>query len=165
VRGAEGLVKAELYLFGTTSLDPLLDSEDRQIMSIRAELKAGGRHVPLGLGVVAPVGHIERGQRDCYGQARDIVSLAVGPAGRVIDCGYFATSTLDLILSSLERPKAGIALTATLNTHAHERPFQGNTTAQMSLLRHNACEGPWPLDPIAAGRTLVVLSGGGFGPL
>jgi hypothetical protein len=158
-------VKAEFYLFGRIALDPLTDNQDPFIGLLRAAICAGELKLPLDLGLSSPVRHIERGQRDCYDQAIETITTLVGPAARVIDCGYFASTKLDYFLSQLERPKAGIVLAATPDLRSSAQAFQSSHTAQVSVVHANACQGRWPLEPMAAGRTLVVLSGGGFGLL
>jgi hypothetical protein len=111
------------------------------------------------------VTHIERGERDCYAQALPHLGSIVGPAARVIDCGYFAGAYLTQVLSALERPTAGIVLTATPDMRQFERLLDKGLTAQISLITHCAHQARWPLETSAAGRTLLVMSSGGFGLL
>jgi hypothetical protein len=143
-------------------LPPLLESDDKQISATRGALVTGQTSLPIALGLSAPVSHIDRGQRDCLAQALPTIATLVGAAARVIDGGYFASSTLNSVLDALERPKAGIILSETPDLRGIEKVMQSASTAQISVHHHNACAGPWPLEAMATGRTLLVLSGGGF---
>jgi hypothetical protein len=146
-------------------LDQLIENSDQRVSAIRAALLDGKLMLPLDLGVTGPANHIERGERDCYAQALHHIANAMGPAARTIECGYFAGSTLLQVLTALERPTAGIMLTATPDMRQYERLLQNELTAQISLVAHHACQAQWPLEVTAAGRTLVVVAGGGFGLL
>lgn len=148
-----------------TSLAPLIDSDDHFVRTCRDALLSGDYRVPLFLGLTNPVSHIERGQRDCYARALPAIAKSVGPAARVIDCGYFAGNNIGLILQALERPKAGIVLTATSDVRANDVSLRASLTAEVSLHPQNAYEAAWDLEVMAAGRTLVCVSGGGFGML
>jgi hypothetical protein len=147
------------------TLDDLIENTFQRVNDCRALLMSGQFHVPLDLGLSGPVNHVERGERDCFAQALGHVAQAVGPAARLIDCGYFAGSSLAHVLATLERPKAGIVLTATPDMRHQERALQANLTAEISVINHNACQAGWPLEATAAGHTLVVIGGGGFGLL
>jgi hypothetical protein len=165
VRAAVVLVKAEVCKFGMGALDQLIEHGDQRVSAYRASLLDGELFLPIDLGISSPASHIERGERDCFGQALVHIANAVGPAARLIDCGYFAAMVMPQVLAALERPKAGIVLTATPDMRHYDRVEQNNLTAEISLVRHHACAAQWPLERAAAGRTLVVLSGGGFGLL
>jgi hypothetical protein len=146
-------------------LDQLIENNNPRVSACRAALLDGKMVLPLDLGITAPASHIDRGERDCFGQALLHIANAVGPAARVIECGYFAGSSLSQVLTALERPTAGILLSATPDMRQFEKLLQHDLTAQITLVTYNACEAKWPLEPTAAGRTLVVMAGGGFGLL
>jgi hypothetical protein len=147
-------------------LDDIIDTLSRRIAALRDTLKQGSTTLPFDLGLSGPAPHIERAERECFAVALSHVAQAVGPAGRILECGYFAGSNLPLFLSSLERPKAGIVMAATPDMRQYERTVQSSTTAEISIISHDACQPAWPLEAIAAaGRTLGVVSGGAFGML
>lgn len=148
-----------------TALDELIESTYQRVNDCRAALLSGQHNLPLDLGLTGSAAHIDRGERDCFAQGLAHVAKAVGPAARLIDCGYFAGTNLRLVLSALERPKAGIVLTATPDMRQHERALQTSLTAEISVINHNACQSDWPLETTAAGHTLVVMTGGAFGLL
>jgi hypothetical protein len=148
-----------------TILDDLIENAYQRVNDCRVLLLSGQYALPLDLGLSGPASHMDRGERDCFAQALHHIAQAVGPAARLIDGGYFAGSSLSTILAALERPKAGIVLTATPDMRQHERTLQANLTAQISVINHNACQADWPLEATAAGHTLVVMCGGAFGLL
>lgn len=119
--------------------------------------------MPIELGLLGPVAHIERSERECYGAAFDEIIAIVGPAARLIDCGPFAGLLTAYVLNQLERPKAGIMMTPNLDPRLFGRLKDSVTTAQVTHIHHQAHDPDWPLETVGAGKTLVMMTGGSFG--
>jgi hypothetical protein len=134
-----------------------------RIPDCRSALIAGDLRVPVEIGLTARANHIERSERDCLGTALPAIAQHLGPAVRVIDGGPFAGHLIPSLLSALERPKAAIVLTSSLDPRAFERLKQSETTAQITQVAHDIDQAGWPLESMGAGKTLLVISGGGFG--
>lgn len=134
-----------------------------RIPACRSSLIAGDLRVPIEIGLTARATHFERSERDCFSAALPTIAQHLGPAVRVIDSGLFAGLHMATLLGPLERPKAGIILSTHVDQRLFERLQQGDTTAQITCVSHDITTANWPLDAMAAGRTLVVISGGGFG--
>jgi hypothetical protein len=139
------------------------DITDTLVNSCRLSLLSGSTNVPLTLGTTARAVHVERGERDCMGAALPSLIGYIGAAARVIECGVFAGHLMTQILGTLERPKAGVILTSALDRRQFGRLSDAETTAEISHVDHDASRGSWPLELIGAGKTLVVVGGGGFG--
>ncbi len=113
----------------------------------------------------ARIAHLERGEKECFGLASATLSDAVGPAARVVDCGQFSGHWLTNALDMLERPKAGVTLATVVDLRLVERLRDHASTAQISHLAHDVTASPWPLETMAVGKTLAIMSGGAFGAL
>lgn len=133
------------------------------IPDCRSDLVNGSLRVPLALGLTARVAHVERGERECFGAALEDIAPILGPAARVIECGPFAGLMMGQILSALERPKAGVVMTSAFEPRQLARLQESVTTAQITHIEHDAHMPSWPLEAIGAGKTLVLVGGGGFG--
>jgi hypothetical protein len=139
------------------------DKVDSLLNACRSSLVNGGTSVPITLGTPSRAAHVERGERDCVSAALPSLAGYVGAAARVIECGLFAGHLMAQILGSLERPKAGVILTSALDQRQFGRLGDTETTAEISHVDYDAKLGSWPLELIGAGKTLVVVGGGGFG--
>jgi Histidine-specific methyltransferase, SAM-dependent len=140
-----------------------VDTTNTTIPDCRSALMAGSKAVPVELGLLGPITHIERGERECYGAAFGEIAAFVGPAARVIDCGPFAGLLTGQMLSQLERPKAGIMMTSNLDARLFARLGESTSTAQVTHIHHHAHSPNWPLETIGAGKTLVMMTGGSYG--
>jgi hypothetical protein len=136
---------------------------DTAVFERRSSLIAGNTYVPLALGLSARAPHMERGERDCLNTALPTLAGYVKSAARVIEIGPFAGQLMAQLLGALERPKAGVVMTASLDPRQFARLGEAVTTAQVSHINHDAMQHQWPLEAIGAGRTLVFMGGGGFG--
>jgi Histidine-specific methyltransferase, SAM-dependent len=142
--------------------DPV-DTLSTTIPDCRSALLAGRFDVPIHLGLTGRASHVERGERECFGAAIVDISTALGPAARVIEIGPFAGLAMGSILNELERPKAAVVMTDSLDTRLFARLQETVSTAEITYIPHDASAPSWPLNVIGAGRTLVLLAGGGFG--
>ena len=146
-------------------MSDLSETLPTNVTECRSSLLAGQLAVPINLGLMSRLGHIERGERDCLVSASPVLASHVGPAARVIECGPFAGQIMAIVLNALERPKAGVVMTTTLGPRQIERLRETISTAEITHIDHNATYANWPLEPIGAGKTLVCIGGGGYGLL
>jgi Histidine-specific methyltransferase, SAM-dependent len=146
-------------------LSEQVEASTTPVDDCRAALAAGKLSLPVQLGLSTRASHIERAERECLSEALHVMSSRVGPAARIIDCGPFAGLAMGSILTALERPKAVVIMTTTLDARPYGRLQEGVTTAQITHVQHDAVTPGWPLEAVGAGTTCVVISGGGFGLL
>lgn len=133
------------------------------ILVARYALLAGSRSMPIGLGLTSRALHLERAERECFGAAIPSIATILGPAARLLEIGPFAGQALGQMLVAMERPKAAVIMTADLDARQYVRLQEITSTAEITHIEHDATGASWPLDPIGAGRTLLISAGGGFG--
>ena len=146
-------------------MSDLSETLPTNVTECRSSLLAGHLFVPIDLGFMSRLGHIERGERECLSSGSTAIAGHLGPAARVIECGPFAGQIMAIVLNALERPKAGVVMTTTLGPRQIERLRETITTAEITHVDHNATHAMWPLEPIGTGKTLVCVGGGGYGLL
>jgi hypothetical protein len=145
-----------------TIVNALIYTPEALVVDARARLLAGNLALPIELGLGGMALRSERDLKECFQKALLDLPPLLGAAARVIECGAMAGHQLGQVLDVLERPKAGVVLSANFDTKQLDRLKEVTSTAEIMHVKRDAWAAMWQLQPTGTGKTLVLISGAGF---